>query len=108
KEGPRLSVTQAFQETFTPEETFADLPDVAACAAGETIRIAFYRRPDEAANTVSLKIFHKDQHLSLSRRVPLLENLGFHVVSEQTFEIHVGPESKLVVLHDMELQLDNA
>ncbi|MBP2563035.1 glutamate dehydrogenase [Neorhizobium galegae] len=107
EEGPRLSVTQAFQEAFTPEETFADLPDIAACAAGETIRIAFYRRPGDAASTVSLKIFHRDRHLSLSRRVPLLENLGFHAVSEQTFEIQVGPENdrKLIVLHDMELQL---
>ncbi|WP_117194590.1 NAD-glutamate dehydrogenase [Rhizobium terrae] len=104
--GPRLSVTQAFQETFAPEEAFGDLPDIAACAEGETIRIAFYRRPADAPNTVSLKIFHKDRHLSLSRRVPLLENLGFHVVSEQTFEVHVGAEAHLVVLHDMELQLD--
>jgi NAD-specific glutamate dehydrogenase len=103
--GPRLSVTNAFQEAFTPEETFEDLPDIAACADGETIRINFYRRPTDAADTISLKIFHAERHLSLSRRVPLLENLGFHVVSEQTFEIHVGPEARLVVLHDMELQL---
>ncbi|MCK8781850.1 NAD-glutamate dehydrogenase [Rhizobium sp. NTR19] len=105
--GPRLSVTNAFQEAFTPEETFEDLPDIAACANGETIRINFYRRPTDAADTISLKIFHAERHLSLSRRVPLLENLGFHVVSEQTFEIHVGPEARLVVLHDMELQLGN-
>ncbi|AXV16865.1 NAD-glutamate dehydrogenase [Neorhizobium sp. SOG26] len=105
--GPRLSVTNAFQEAFTPEETFEDLPDIAACADGETIRINFYRRPTDAADTISLKIFHAERHLSLSRRVPLLENLGFHVVSEQTFEIHVGPEARLVVLHDMELQLGN-
>ncbi|MCJ9669153.1 MULTISPECIES: NAD-glutamate dehydrogenase [unclassified Neorhizobium] len=107
EKGPRLTVTQAFQEAFSPEETFADLPDIAACAAGETIRIAFYRRPGDPASTVSLKIFHKDRHLSLSRRVPLLENLGFHAVSEQTFEIQVGPENdrSQVVLHDMELQL---
>jgi glutamate dehydrogenase len=103
--GPRLSVTNAFQEAFTPEETFADLPDIAACAAGETVRIEFYKRPTDEANSVSLKIFHGDHHLSLSRRVPLLENLGFRVVSEQTFEIHVGPDAKLIVLHDMELQL---
>ncbi|KQQ78490.1 NAD-glutamate dehydrogenase [Rhizobium sp. Leaf321] len=108
EDGPRLSVTRAFQEAFSPEETFADLPDIAACAAGETIRIDFYRRPGDDANTVSLKIFHRDQHLSLSRRVPLLENLGFHVVSEQTFEIHAGPQADRIVLHDMELQLEGA
>jgi glutamate dehydrogenase len=110
KQGPRLSVTQAFQEAFSPEETFDDLPDIVACAAGETIRIAFYRRPADTPNTVSLKIFHRGRHLSLSRRVPLLENLGFHVVSEQTFELYAGQENdrKLVVLHDMELQVNDA
>jgi glutamate dehydrogenase len=109
EDGPKLSVTYAFQEAFSPEDTVADLPDIAACAAGEAIRIAFYRRPAGAANTVSLKIFHRDRHLSLSRRVPLLENLGFHVVSEQTFDIHADleGETQLIVLHDMELQLED-
>jgi glutamate dehydrogenase len=106
KESPRLQVATAFQEAFSPEETAQDLPDILACASGEAIRIEFYKRPDDAPDSVSLKIFHRDHHLSLSRRVPLLENLGFHVVSEQTFEIHVGNDTTLVVLHDMELQLD--
>ncbi|MBW6424516.1 NAD-glutamate dehydrogenase [Rhizobium sp. XQZ8] len=106
EDGPRLSVTNAFQDMFSPEETFRDLPDIAACGTGEPIRIQFYRKPTDTAGAVSLKIFHRGGHLSLSRRVPLLENLGFHVVSEQTFEIKVGTESQLVVLHDMELQLD--
>ncbi|MDE1160227.1 MAG: NAD-glutamate dehydrogenase [Neorhizobium sp.] len=110
KDGPRLAVTQAFQEAFTPEDSFADLADIDACAKDETIRIAFYRRPQDPGSTVSLKIFHRGEALSLSRRVPLLENLGFHVVSEQTFEIQVGPrntqENTLVVLHDMELELE--
>ncbi len=103
--GPRISVTGAFQEIFSPEEIVGDLPDIAACAAGDPVRIEFYHRPENSEDTISLKIFHREDHLSLSRRVPLLENLGFHVVSEQTFELYVGPTSQLVVLHDMELQL---
>ncbi|TWF46596.1 NAD-glutamate dehydrogenase [Neorhizobium alkalisoli] len=106
KQGPRLTASQAFQETFSPEETFEDLADIAACTTEENIRILFYRRPTDAADIVSLKIFHRGGHLSLSRRVPLLENLGFHVVSEQTFELRVGQSQELVVLHDMELQLE--
>jgi glutamate dehydrogenase len=107
EDGPRLSVTNAFQEAFSPEDTVLDLADIAACADGETIRIAFYRRPTDSSDTLSLKIFHAGRHLSLSRRVPLLENLGFHVVSERTFDIRVGTDNKLVVLHDMELQLSD-
>lgn len=42
--------------------------------------------------------------------MPLLENLGFNVVSERTFDIGVPAadgETKLVVLHDMELEARN-
>ena len=108
-EQARLSVNNAFQEAFSPEEAHADLDDILACAAGESIRIGFYTRPEDEQSTLRLKIFHQPEHLSLSRRVPLLENLGFRVVSEQTFEIGVGADEqeKAIVLHDMELQLRN-
>ena len=38
-------------------------------------------------DVLSLKIFHGEGNLALSRRVPLLENLGFNVLSERTFSI---------------------
>ncbi|TCL73057.1 NAD-glutamate dehydrogenase [Rhizobium sp. BK251] len=104
---PRIAVSPAFQDSFTPEETVADLPDIAACATSEPIRIAFYRREGEGS-VLSLKIFHAGGQLALSRRVPLLENLGFNVVSEQTFDIDVPNKegaAALVVLHDMELEV---
>ena len=102
-----LTVSKAFQEAFAPEEAYADLHDISACAEGAPIRIAFYTRPEDPAETLRLKIFHQPQHLSLSRRVPLLENLGFHVVSEQTFDIDVQTDDHTtpVALHDMELEL---
>ncbi|MEZ2129986.1 MULTISPECIES: NAD-glutamate dehydrogenase [unclassified Sinorhizobium] len=105
---PQIAVSPAFQDSFTPEETLADLPDILACAGKEPIRIAFYFRKTEEGRVLSLKIFHAGGQLALSRRVPLLENLGFNVISEQTFDIHVTEkqgETKLVVLHDMELEV---
>ncbi|CAD7048995.1 NAD-glutamate dehydrogenase [Pseudorhizobium endolithicum] len=103
----KLAVNNAFQEAFTPEEAYADLEDIVACAAGEPIRISFYTRPRDEEGTLRLKIFHQPEHLSLSRRVPLLENLGFRIVSEQTFDIDVQADAatRPVALHDMELQL---
>lgn len=103
----RIHVTPAFQDLFPPEETFSDLADIAACAEGEAIRIAFYTREKDGIELCCLKIFHAAGQLALSRRVPLLENLGFNVISEGTFDIDVtlsdGSE-KLVVLHDMDLE----
>ncbi len=104
---PRIAVSPAFQDLFPPEETFNDLPDIAACATGAPIRIEFYKRQKDGADLLCLKIFHSGGQLALSRRVPLLENLGFNVISEGTFDIDVtladGSE-KLVVLHDMDLE----
>ncbi len=104
---PVLDVDQAYQEAFTPEEAIGDMADIAATASGEPVRIEFYRRDDQARDVLSLKIFHRDGHLPLSRRVPLLENLGFSVISERTFDVGVvvGDETTTIVLHDMELKV---
>ncbi|AYG67964.1 MULTISPECIES: NAD-glutamate dehydrogenase [unclassified Rhizobium] len=107
---PNISVSQAFQEAFSPEDAFADLPNITATAGAEPIRIAFYIRKDEAGDILSLKIFHGQGNLALSRRVPLLENLGFNVISERTFDIYVTAKDGTtghVVLHDMELEARN-
>ncbi|MGG2478520.1 NAD-glutamate dehydrogenase, partial [Rhizobium sp. BR5] len=102
---PVLEVDQAYQEAFTPEEAIGDMPDILGAAKGEPVRIEFYQQEGQSADTLSLKIFHRDGHLPLSRRVPLLENLGFNVISERTFDIGVVSEGEKrdIVLHDMEL-----
>lgn len=100
-----LAAGQAYQAAFTPAEAFEDLEDMAAVTPDDPIRIAFYTRPSEPENRLKLKIFHAGNAVALSERVPLLENLGFHVVSEQTHELNVGDAAgqRDVVLHDMEL-----
>ena len=105
----QLDVDQAYQEAFTPEEAIGDMPDIVATASGEQVRIEFYRLEQQVEGTLSLKIFHRDGHLPLSRRVPLLENLGFSVISERTFDIGVvtGETTETIVLHDMELSVLN-
>jgi len=109
-DGADLEVNEAYREQFTPQEAIADLVAMRQCAEHSDIRIAFYRRAGEAAHEVSLKIFHPDEPVTLSRRVPLLENLGFDVVSEQTFELDLtvpAGTARRVVLHDMQLsQMD--
>ncbi len=104
---PVLEVDQAYQEAFTPEEAIGDMPDIMGAAKGEPVRIEFYQQEGQSADTLSLKIFHRDGHLPLSRRVPLLENLGFNVISERTFDIGVVSEGEKrdIVLHDMELSV---
>ncbi|MDK1375988.1 MULTISPECIES: NAD-glutamate dehydrogenase [unclassified Sinorhizobium] len=106
KDGVEISVGEAYQAAFTPAEAYDDLHDIAACKADDPIRISFYHKQKERPDTLELKIFHAEDPVSLSRRVPLLENLGFRVISEQTYDIGVSShteEQRHVVLHDMEL-----
>ena len=64
--------------------------------------ISIARRQTNTAS-VRLKVWSLDRPLPLSERVPVLENMGFRVVDERTFE--VAPEGAATVwFHDMLLR----
>ncbi len=105
-DGLALHTSDAYRDNFTPEEAVEDLPNFLSCCDENPICIDFYQRDGEASDHLSLKIFHLDEPVELSRRVPLLENLGFNVISEQTFDLAVGADvtaTRKVMLHNMEL-----
>ncbi|WP_174802512.1 NAD-glutamate dehydrogenase [Martelella limonii] len=104
-----LEGNEAYHEAFAPEDAYADVALIAA-AAREGMSISFYRVNEDGEEHLRLKIFHAETHVSLSRRVPLLENLGFSVVSERTFDLNFaesGSQPVDVVLHDMDLLVDS-
>ncbi len=105
-----LSASRAYQTAFDPNEAYGDLDDLDK-AATSGISLKFHALEDRPG-TLGLKIFHAEIPLSLSRRVPLLENLGFRVISERTFELTLRSEDgdQPVILHDMQLdvQTDSA
>ncbi|MCX8999516.1 NAD-glutamate dehydrogenase [Rhizobiaceae bacterium BDR2-2] len=104
-DAPRLEVSQAYQESFAPEDAVADLPLITAALETGMPHIAFHYHYQPEGRVLGLKIFNPHRQIPLSRRVPLLENLGFSVISEQTFELDVarGDDGDVVILHDMEL-----
>ncbi|APH74805.1 NAD-glutamate dehydrogenase [Aquibium oceanicum] len=101
------AIAQRFPDTyrnsFTPLEALTDAGRIWALSAANPIAIDFYRHADQPPEQVALKIFHHGAAVSLSQRVPLLENMGFRVISERTFEIGAGDGGK-VFIHDMELE----
>jgi glutamate dehydrogenase len=106
-DAPALAVSQAYRERYSPREAIADMEKLVACDEPDAIAIELSDSRDGEAGRLTLKIFHAFEPVALSRRVPLLENLGFHVINEQTFEIGVRPQSgagHTVVLHEMELE----
>jgi glutamate dehydrogenase len=66
---------------------------------GRAVRVAH----KGSVNLASLKLYTRNAPLSLSQRVPILENFGFEVVDEASFRIApMGAEP--VFLHDMTIR----
>lgn len=94
---------ESYRNSFTPEQALVDARQIATISDSNPIAIDFYRDFGQTPEQASLKIYHHGAPVALSRRVPLLENAGFKVISERTFE--VGDQaSGLVFVHDMELE----
>jgi glutamate dehydrogenase len=67
------------------------------------LNVAFYRPAGAAPSRIGLKVFSRSRPISLSERVPVLENMGFGVVDERTYRIQPA-QAPAVWFHDMELE----
>ena len=96
----------AYREAFTPVEATADIAILERLSEAEPRAIDLYRRERDAATRANLRLFSRGQGLTLSERVPLLENLGFAVINERTYRISPqgGSEEAAIWLHDMALE----
>ncbi|MEE9375347.1 MAG: NAD-glutamate dehydrogenase [Rhizobiaceae bacterium] len=98
----------SYQEHVCPQEAVKDSELLESLSNDSQIAVDFH---DTDARTksdhrVSLKMFHLNSALPLSIRVPMLENMGFRVIEESTFDIIRNDGSK-VFLHDMILENAN-
>ncbi|WP_394887950.1 NAD-glutamate dehydrogenase [Mesorhizobium sp. AaZ16] len=106
--GPELSAIAAkfpesYRGSFSAAEALVDARRIAALDEANPIAIDYYRHGDQKPEQAALKIYHFGSPVALSRRVPVLENIGFRVISERTFEVGER-ETGLVFVHDMDLE----
>ncbi|BCH29978.1 NAD-glutamate dehydrogenase [Mesorhizobium sp. L-8-10] len=94
---------ESYRGSFTPAEALVDAGRIAEVGPDNPIAIDYYRHAAEKPEQASLKIYHFGAPVALSRRVPLLENIGFRVISERTFEVG-DADHDTVFVHDMELE----
>ncbi|MCO5064542.1 MAG: NAD-glutamate dehydrogenase [Rhizobiaceae bacterium] len=94
---------ESYRNSFTPAEALVDARRIAALDAMNAIATDFYRAPGQKPEEASLRIYHFGTPVALSRRVPLLENMGFRVISERTFEV-ADENAAPVFVHDMQIE----
>lgn len=95
---------ESYRETFNEAEALVDAVRIEALAQDNPLYVDFYRYDTQEPQAAFLKLYHFGDALALSQRVPLLENMGFRVISEQTFTLPVqgaSNERNTVHIHDM-------
>ncbi len=93
----------AYREVFAPRIAVDDIATFESLTPEGPLAAIFHDTNADAPDELGLKLLHLASPLSLSERVPILENMGFHVVAEQTFEIGAG-EATIGYIHDMTLR----
>ncbi len=93
----------AYRERFDAEEALADIADILAMGSHQRIRVRAYRKAGDDEASLRCKIVAQGASLPLSETLPILENLGLFVVSEQNFELRCAHCEHLYV-HDLEMR----
>ncbi|MGX7875637.1 NAD-glutamate dehydrogenase [Mesorhizobium sp. ORM6] len=102
---------ESYRDSFSASVALVDAGRIARISASNPIAIDYYRHAEQKPHQAALKIYHHGSAVALSRRVPVLENIGFRVISERTFEVGDdqpgminGDQPGMVFIHDMELE----
>lgn len=99
----RDAFPSAYQDHYDARTAVQDIQSIAELSEQQTIALSVYHSPDaESAELINFKIFHRQHTLALSDVIPVLENLGFRVVSESAFDIRMR-EGMTIWLHDFKL-----
>ncbi|EJF92036.1 NAD-glutamate dehydrogenase [Bartonella melophagi] len=93
----------SYRDLFSAEDAIADADHILSLNDEKPLFVIFYHTHHKEKHNIALRLFHRHKALALSIRVPLLENMGFRVIAEQTLELPDG-HGKYVYLHDMQLE----
>jgi glutamate dehydrogenase len=98
-----------YAETFAAERALQDIERIERLGPDRPIAIDFYRAPDASPHRIHAAVYRFGAPISLSERVPVLENLGFSAIDERSYRITPRfPDGvREVTLHDMVLETDN-
>ena len=100
----RHAFSASYRDRYSPAIALEDIRTMGRCPEPR-LSMDFHAGSGAPAHCIGLKVWSYGGAIPLSSRVPVLENMGFKVVDERTFEIRPGaPADAHVWLHDMALE----
>ncbi len=100
----RKAFPLAWQEDVSPWVTSFDVEKAAQLAEGRAIVTSLYRPRKKRQGLFRFKVFRSGGTLPLSFVLPILENLGLHVVSERPYELRMA-DGENIWIQDFDLTL---
>jgi len=89
------TVPIAYQARTGPARAIADLPRIEAVLAGSPLQAELEPSPAEGAG---LRLYHRDEPVVLSDILPVLENMGLRILTEEPFRLETE-DGRAVWIH---------
>jgi glutamate dehydrogenase len=97
----RSAFSNGYRDSYAPAVAVEDIRDIEALSPERPLGVDFFARVEDGKPCTGLKVWSHGRPIPLSERVPVLENMGFRVVDERTFEVGGDVHA---FLHDMVLE----
>ena len=95
----------AYQHDTSAAAAVVDIGRIEGLGGGDDVAMHLYRPLEAAPGTLRFKLFRHGQSVTLSDVLPLLENMGVHVIDERPYEVRpAGAEP--VWIYDFGLRHD--
>ncbi|MGH8396710.1 MAG: NAD-glutamate dehydrogenase [Gammaproteobacteria bacterium] len=92
----------AYQEDIKAKSAVFDIEHVDALNGADSLRMSLYRPKHTPGDYLRFKIFHREQEISISDALPILEHMGVRVMGERPYKIGLSDES-IYWIQDFEL-----
>jgi glutamate dehydrogenase len=103
----------SYVDDVSPRVAAYDVENIAKLSETDDLQLSLYRPRDVSSKLFRFKIFRNNNTIPLSEVLPILENLGLHVVRERPYELSLDNGSSiwiqdfdLALAHGAELELD--
>ena len=89
-----------YQRRYDTQALTYDVANIEKLLTSQELQMELYRPSGMRASRMRFKIYAMNDAVPLSDVLPILENFGFHVLSEQPFELNFVNPACTVWLHD--------
>ncbi len=94
--------TAGYRERFDAAEALTDITQITALNGA--LRVRAYRLSGDGPEKLRCKLYSRGQKLALSAVLPVLENMGLYVESEDDLQVAPADGSGPYFVHDMEMR----